>query len=303
MLPKPMILRMLLLALIAAGLVFLIWLGWGRSRSWQASIGWDALPEAARARAAESLAAFTAESGAPRLRWWGHATLEVDWVGQQLILDPVASARIQLAPRLINDLKLDVSQHYSLILLTHAHMDHLDNPTLERLPPSQIILPAGSEDFLSARVRKRHKVLPLELGEVFAFGELQVIPVPARHGGWRYPWQKGYWACGYLIRHAGRSIYIAGDTSMGPHFEAIARDYAPDYAVLPIGAYAPQWFLQSRHLNPEEAWQAAATLGVAYVIPYHFGTFRLSLEPVKEPLLRWATGADSREIPWLLPVE
>jgi len=295
-----MILLLAALALIAALGLFLYWMGWGQTRRWEVACGWTQLPEVDRDMATQNRQSLQSEASAPRLHWWGHATMEIDWLGQRLIIDPVATARIKIAPRRFSDRRLDTTQHFNVILLSHAHMDHLDNPTLEQLPPSRIVLPPGTEDFLSEAVRQRHEIAPLAEGERLTLGALEIIPVPARHGGWRYPWQKGYTASGYIVLSSERSLYLAGDTAMGPHFETIAHEFKPDYAVLPIGAYAPQWFLRSRHLNPEEAWQAAEILGVDYLIPYHFGTYRLSLEAMSDPLIRFARAAKGRQARWLL---
>lgn len=300
---RGMMLVLAILLLVALLSCFLYWMGWGQKRSWAEVSGWDGLSPSARSLVTENRESFLSDSAAPTLHWWGHATMEVDWADQRVVIDPVASARIKVAPRRFEDRLLDTSREFDLILLSHAHMDHLDNSTLERLPASRIVLPKGSEDFLSKAVRKKHQVLPMAIGEKLNLGDLELIPVPARHGGWRYPWQRGYTACGFIIRRGERVLYLSGDTAMGPHFEAIAREYHPNYAVLPIGAYAPQWFLQSRHLNPEEAWQAAEVLGVDYLIPYHFGTYRLSLEPMEAPLLRFAHYDATRTAKWLLPDE
>jgi len=286
--------------LMAVLLTFLYWMGWGQDKGWEEVSGWAGLPVSAQNLAKESRSAFYGDPAAPELHWWGHATMEVAWGGQRFVVDPVASFRIKLAPRRFRDRIVDTSRQFDLIVLTHAHMDHLDNPTLEKLPASRIVLPKGSEVFLSPSVREKHEILPLAIGQVYNSGDVELIPVPARHGGWRYPWQRGYTACGYVIRHGAQTLYLAGDTAMGHQFASIARDYNPDYAVLPIGAYAPQWFLQSRHLNPEEAWQAAETLGVDYLIPYHFGTYRLSMEAMESPLLRFARSAAGRSAKWLL---
>lgn len=290
------------IALILAAALCLYALGWGQTQPWHRATGWDRLPERLRARVMEKAAFYQADALAPTFFWWGHATMEIHWGGQRIVTDPVAGGRVSLAPRWFDDLILDASREFDLICLTHAHMDHLDNGTLERLPPTRIVLPNGSERFLSEEVRSRHTIIPLNIGETYRLGELEVSPVPARHGGWRYPWQRGLFACGYIVRHDGAAIYLAGDTAMGEHFKSIGADYAPRYAVLPIGAYSPQWFLRSRHLNPDEALDAAAALGADRVIPYHFGTYRLSLEPVDAPLPRFARAAAARGIDWCLPV-
>ncbi len=284
-------------------LAFALWLGWGRSGDWLEVSGWTELSDAERAWVNKCSGEFNALENRPELRWFGHATMVLDWGGVRLVSDPVNSSRVKVAPRLFDEPLLPVATDLDGVLLSHAHMDHMDNATLERLSPTRIYLPAGSERFLSEAVRGRHQIVPVRIDESFRVGELKINPVPAQHGGWRYPWQQGLFACGYVIRHGDESLYLAGDTAMGEHFETIRTKYAPRYAVLPIGAYSPEWFLRSRHLNPEEAAEAAETLGAEFVIPYHFGTFRLSLEPVDEPLRRWATVAQGQGRKWLFPVK
>lgn len=289
--------------LIIAVLAGLFWLGWGRSGSWEEATGWDRLTEPELGWKLASEAEFLASGDMPKLQWMGHATLRVEWGDTVVVTDPVYAKRIKVAPRRFNQPMLDPQAACDLILLSHAHMDHMDNASLERMASTRIMLPAGSEGFLSAAVRAKHQIVPLELGETYVVGSLKIVMVPAVHGGWRYPWQKGYFAAGYILEHADERLYLAGDTAMGTHFESIAANYAPRYAVLPIGAYSPEFFLRSRHLNPEEALQAAELLGAEYVIPYHFGTYRLSLEAMDAPLGRFAKAALAERQKWFLPVD
>jgi L-ascorbate metabolism protein UlaG (beta-lactamase superfamily) len=279
---------------------FSVWLGWGRQGEWSVVSGWANISKPERHWADQSVAAYGDLENHPTLDWVGHATLLVEWGGKRLVTDPVNSCCVNVAPRLFAEPVLSDTEPLDAILLSHAHMDHLDNATLERLRPTRLFLPAGSERFLSDAVRTRHEVVLIQLWEPTQLGALEIISVPAQHGGWRYPWQKGLFACGYVVRHGDESLYIAGDTAAGAHFKEIRSRYAPRYTVLPIGAYSPEWFLRSRHLNPEEALDAAAQVGAEYVVPYHFGTFRLSLEPVDEPLRRFASKALQREQKWFL---
>lgn len=278
------------------------WLGWGRRTTWQAATGWDQLSDAELDWQQASAASYAARPNAPILSWAGHATLCIEWAGLRLLADPVAANCVKVAPRLFSEPVLDVAASCDAVLLTHAHMDHMDNATLEQLPPSRIILPAGSERFLSAAVKLKHAIVPIQWGQPLQMGAVEIVAVPAVHGGWRYPWQRGLFACGYVIRLNGEVLYLAGDTATGPHFQQIRDAYAPQYAVLPIGAYSPEWFLRQRHLNPDEALAAAEELGSEYVIPYHFGTYRLSLEPEAEPLPRFARAAYAQQKKWLLPI-
>jgi L-ascorbate metabolism protein UlaG (beta-lactamase superfamily) len=292
------------LVLLTGGLVgFAIWLGWWRLSNWEQVTGWSGL--SAEERVFEEVARldFEQRADAPEFSWQGHATMKIRWGGVRCVVDPVAADRVKVAPRRFDRPRVDLTQGCDVILITHAHMDHLDVATLEAMPAARILLPAGTERFLSAAVLAKHTVQPIQLGELIEFGELEIIPVAARHGGWRYPWQRGLFACGYILRRQGESLFVAGDTASGDHFKAIATQYAPRTAVLPIGAYAPQWFLQCRHLNPEEALDVAEQMGVETVVPYHFGTYRVSLEPMAAPLRRFGAAALARGQQWMLPVE
>jgi L-ascorbate metabolism protein UlaG (beta-lactamase superfamily) len=292
------------LVFLVGGLAsFAIWLGWGRQSTWETVTGWSLLLAEERAVAEQARVDFEQRAEAPEFSWKGHATMEIRWGAVRCVVDPVVADRVKVAPRWFDQPRLDVTQRHDVILITHAHMDHLDVATLEAMPAARILLPAGTERFLSAAVMAKHTVQPIQLGEVIEFGELEIIPVAARHGGWRYPWQRGLFACGYILRRRGESLYVAGDTATGVHFKEIAAQYGPRTAVLPIGAYAPQWFLQCRHLNPEEALDVAEEMEVDMVVPYHFGSYRLSLESMDEPLRRFSAGALARGQAWMLPVE
>lgn len=186
------------------------------------------------------------------------------------------------------------------VLITHGHMDHLDPWTLRKVRTTRILLPRRTERFLPRTLRDFSE--PLELDQSARCGSLSIHPTPARHGGWRYPWQRGYFACGYIISDGSRQIYFCGDSAWGDHFERIGRQWNPDLAVLPIGAYAPTWFLQKRHLNPSEAIDAFYALGASEMIPCHFGTYRLSLEPLPAPFDWFAREARDRAVRWFLPI-
>lgn len=287
---------------LAGGLAAAWWLGWARSSNWQQATGWAQVLPAERAWLARGQQSYATQSNAPVLNWEGHATLRIDWGGVRLVTDPVVTGRVKVAPRLFPEPLLDTTAAFDVVLISHAHMDHLDNASLAQLAPTRIILPAGSQRFLSEPVRRKHQLIPIHVGDSISVGAVEIVAVEAAHGGWRYPWQRGLFACGYVIRYGGESLYVAGDTAQGSHFKLIAASYAPRYAVLPIGAFSPEWFLRKRHLNPEEAIDAASILGAEYVIPYHFGTFRLSLEPPLEPLPRFARVAYERGQKWIFPV-
>ena len=179
-------------------------------------------------------------------------------------------------------------------------MDHLDTKTLKHFPSADILLPQRSEKFLNKKDKER--AIPLTMGQSIRLGSLTIDVVPALHGGWRFPWQKNYFACGYVISDGTTTVYYAGDSAYGTHFKKIGQDHAIDIALLPIGSYSPRWFLKTRHMNPPEAIRAFRDLNATYMIPCHFGCFQLSLEKLNEPLPWFATAAKNEEVDWQLPI-
>lgn len=202
---------------------------------------------------------------APTLGWLGHSGFLLEWCGTTLLIDANLNDRCTLSRRLMPAfIEPDRLPPADAVLLSHAHFDHLDLPTLEAIrAPGAVIAPHGS----------------IRL----------------------HPFASGDLAVGYVIRHGGDAIYYAGDTGRGKHFAAIAAAFEPRLAILPIGAYAPRPILRRYHLNPEEAVAVAIELGVEVVVPSHFGTFRLSLDHPRAALPRFAKAAAGDEVTWLMP--
>ena len=231
----------------------------------------------------------------PQLTWLGHSSFRVEWGGQVLLLDPVLSPHVSVAPRQVELPDGGCLQGVDAVLLSHGHMDHFNSETLAKLDPCSLHLPARSERFLQGAARGRHRVHRFRMGDSFSIGHLRVDVVPARHGGWRYPWQLGYFACGFVISGPGSVLYFAGDTAWGGHFAEIGQRFRPDTAILPIGGYSPRFFLKSRHLDPPAAVEAAEALGVQQVIPCHYGAYRVSLESMNAPIRRFRQAMLNRQ--------
>jgi L-ascorbate metabolism protein UlaG (beta-lactamase superfamily) len=221
--------------------------------------------------------------------WLGHATVLLNFQGTWLLTDPVLERRIglgrglaKIGPRRLVAPALAKRELPQLdaVLLSHAHMDHTDLGTLGAIPPRvRVVVQAGNRDL----VRRFHAVDELAWGEAARIGELEVESVETRHWGARMITDRHRSWGGYLLRKGGRTILFAGDTAYTDLFTRLRARGPVDLAILPIGAYDP-WV--TSHASPEEAWEMFKALGAKYLLPIHHSTFRLSREPVNEPVRR-----------------
>jgi L-ascorbate metabolism protein UlaG (beta-lactamase superfamily) len=173
-----------------------------------------------------------------------------------------------------------------VVLLTHAHFDHFHKPTLRKLPHPKIgIMPRGVGDL--AHNLGFARIIELEWWESFsgAKADWKVTFVPSKHWGARtlHDQHRGYG--GFVLEHQGRKIYHAGDSAYFEGFKEIGKKFSPELALLPIGAYHPESF-RKVHMGPDEAIKVFKELGAKWLIPMHYGTFKLSFEEMDEPL-RW----------------
>jgi L-ascorbate metabolism protein UlaG (beta-lactamase superfamily) len=226
--------------------------------------------------------------------WLGHATVLLNLYGTWIVTDPVLERRIglgrgftKLGPRRLVEPALRKRELPPLdaVLLSHAHMDHTDLGTLRAIPPKvRVVVQSGNRDL----VRRFHAVDELAWGETARIGDLEVESVETRHWGARMITDRHRSWGGYLLRKGGRTVLFGGDTAYTDAFTRF-RDRGPiNLAILPIGAYDP-WV--TSHASPEEAWRMFQALGAEYLLPIHHSTFRLSREPVDEPLRRLLAAA------------
>ena len=220
-----------------------------------------------------------------------HSTLLLQNQGLNVLTDPIWSARASpflFGPRRRRapGVQWQDLPRIDIVLLSHNHYDHLDLPTLRRLADrgqSQFIVPIGLARLL--RSRNINPVHELDWGESLPVAGMTVYGVPALHFSARglFDRNKTLW-CGYVIRAADQTIYFAGDTGFGTHFALIrARFGEPRLALLPIGAYAPRWFMSPVHMAPDEAVRAHVILGARTSIAIHHGTFQLADEGIDRP--------------------
>lgn len=223
--------------------------------------------------------------------WLGHATtlLKIDsaWV----ITDPVLSPRIGMPvgnrvmglSRRLPMVDLLSLPPIDLILISHAHFDHLDRPTLTALAAlngagdrTRVVTAPGTMGLIPMGFARVDEVTWDKMIEV---GPLRVTAVMPKHWGARTFVDQTRGVNSYLIRGAGASVFFAGDTALTDSF----RGLSPTLSIFGIGAYDP-W--QDVHATPEEAWRMHASTGAPHLMPVHHRTFELSDEPFDEPMKR-----------------
>jgi L-ascorbate metabolism protein UlaG (beta-lactamase superfamily) len=175
-----------------------------------------------------------------------------------------------------------------LILLSHAHMDHFDLPTLRRLEHrgTQVITAANTSDLL--RVKRYGSVQELCWNESAQVGSARIRAIEVNHWGARMRSDTHRSYNGYLIEAGRYRVLFAGDTAYTDNFRAVRSSKPVDLAIMPIGAYDP-WIRM--HCNPEQAMTMANHAGAEFVLPVHHRTFELSREPRAEPLERLLAAA------------
>jgi L-ascorbate metabolism protein UlaG (beta-lactamase superfamily) len=244
----------------------------------------DAIRPGVDGRGAAALA-----SGQACAVWIGHATWALRLGGKLIVTDPIWSRSISgVMRRLVPPgVALDAMPQVDVVLVTHDHRDHMDLPTLAKLPDDAcFIVPLGNGPRI-AKLGKAH-VVELDWWQTHELDGVAITLVPARHWSMRAPWNRNatLWG-GYVVRAAEGVAYHAGDTAFGAHFaEIAARVGTIDWAMLPIGGYAPRWFMEPQHIDPDEAARAWQQLGARNLLAMHWGTFRLTDEPIGEPPAR-----------------
>src|SRR5262249_9942595 len=225
-------------------------------------------------------------SGAPCAVWIGHATWALRLGGKLIVTDPVWSSRLGGGvPRLVTPGgALAEMPPIDVVLVTHDHRDHMDLATLARLGDAPLyIVPLGN----GPRIRHPN-VVELDWWQTHEAAGLEITLVPSRHWSMRMPWNRNdtLWG-GFVVRAPEGTAYHSGDTAWGDHFAEIGQRLgAITWAMLPIGAYSPRWFMEPQHIDPDEAGRAFEALGAENLLAMHWGTFRVTDEPIGEPPAR-----------------
>jgi N-acyl-phosphatidylethanolamine-hydrolysing phospholipase D len=243
----------------------------------------------------------------PTLTWIGHSTFLLQIGGLNVLTDPHFTGRAsplnwagpeRLAPPGLTLANLPAPD---VILISHNHYDHLDDGSVRWLarhhPKAVFVVPLGLRGWLQQR--RAGNTVELDWWQRHDGHGFGVTAVPAQHFSGRTATDrnKTLW-CGFVLEAANRRIYFAGDTGYSKDFADIGKRLGPvDLALLPIGAYEPRWFMRAMHVNPEEAVKIHRDVGSRQSVAMHWGTFRLTEEPVDEPPHALARALAAADIP------
>lgn len=245
--------------------------------------------------------------GEIRITFINHATFLIQFHGLTILTDPVWSSRVSplswAGPGRVREpgVKIEDLPHVDVIVVSHNHYDHLDIATLKKLNKRfspKVLVPVGDKRLVeSIGIKDVHELdwwdyIETQSGIRFTFA-------PTQHGSARglHDRDRSLWGS-YFIQSKTQSVYFGGDAAYSTHYIDIKnRLGSPTIALLGIGAYAPQWFMQPAHMNPAEAVVAHKDLGAKLSIGMHYGTFQLSSEAIDQPTKDLEEALKNHDIP------
>jgi N-acyl-phosphatidylethanolamine-hydrolysing phospholipase D len=261
-----------------------------------------------------------ASAGEFTATWIGHSTVLLQIGGLNVLTDPVFSERafpVQwMGPRRLMDpgLALDALPPLDVVAVSHSHYDHLDRPAVKRIaaahPEATWIVPLR----LGAYIRPwgARDIIELDWWLEVEVRGLRVTATPARHFSARRLGDRNrtLW-CGFAFAVGGTRAWFAGGTAYHPEFGEVGARCGPfDLVMIPIGAYDPRWFMERVHVDPEEAVRIYEDLVAVHpeearplMLGIHWGTFRLTDEPMDEPprrtVARWREAGLGEDRLWI----
>ena len=239
--------------------------------------------------------------------WIGHASFLINLDGTTILTDPIFSKRASpvgiFGPKRLIPPALNITDlpKIDLVTISHNHYDHLDINSLVKIskknPDAKFLVPKGDKKILTKRgIENVSEFLWWENSIV---KNLKMTFTPVQHWSARGlgDRNKSLWG-GWFFESSGLNLFHAGDTGYSNDFLMTKEKLgAPEYALIPIGAYSPEWFMAENHVNPEDALQIAIDLDAKKSIGMHWGTFILTDEAVTEPPQLLQSALEERDLP------
>jgi L-ascorbate metabolism protein UlaG (beta-lactamase superfamily) len=249
------------------------------------------------------------------IAYLGHASVLIDFAGTAILTDPAFFDRIGIRvggltigpKRLVRSaLAPEELPPVAAVLVSHAHMDSLDRPSLARVTGAPLlVVPANTRDLVDDLGFTR--IEEMGWGDRTHVGDVTIEAVPVNHWGKRWPWGRWRGYNGYLLQRGENAVLFASDTAYTEAIGALGRAHHLSAAILGTGAYDP-WIMN--HADPEQAWRMFKESGACALLPVHWDTFRLGKEPLGEAMVRLlaAAGPEERQVgfrrigdTWTLP--
>ena len=230
----------------------------------------------------------------PRVTWIGHATALVQYQDINFLTDPHLTSypfawEFWVEPRYTEPaLGFEQMPAIDFVVISHNHYDSLDHRTVDHFGNSVIwFVPLGLKAWFLSRGIASQQVVELDWWQSHRFNEdVEITFTPAQHWSRRGPWDtnQSLWG-GWAVDIDGFNSWFAGDTGYNAqYFTEIGQRLGPfRLAMIPIGAYAPSYFMASAHIDPAQAVDIHLEVGAQQSLPIHWGTFQLSIEPILEP--------------------
>lgn len=253
----------------------------------------DHTEEIAQIRVATTSPALDSFKPQPLVTWLGHSTFLIRYQGKTLLTDPILSKRASplsfAGPKRLAPLpyKPEDLPPIDVVIISHNHYDHLDLETVRALGDDpRYIVPLGLKKWFVDNGIAAAQVDELDWWESRSLDGMALTATPSQHWSGRGAFDRydSLWAA-WRIDIGDFSVWFGGDTGYNPiQFRETADRLGPvDLALIPIGAYAPRWFMKSSHVNPEEAIDIHHDIKSTLSIGMHWSTFQLSAEPLDEP--------------------